>query len=262
MPEVVSWDSDAPLVIAHRGASARAPENTMTAFRLAESLGADAVELDAKLTRDGHIVVHHDRSLERTTDGRGRIAQCSLDEIRSLDAGSHFAVSFAGERVPTLREVLEGLGEHMLFNVELTNYAHPFDPLPGRALTLVRELGLMERVLFSSFNPIALHALRRAVRRERLALLLMEKQPSLLRRAFKWTTPHGWIHLQYGLFAQARTKHSVRRGVRMNVWTVNGLDEIRECIEMGAHGVITDVPEVALSVLKERQASLPEGFVQ
>jgi glycerophosphoryl diester phosphodiesterase len=259
MAEAVSWDSDAPLVIAHRGASARAPENTMAAFHMAESVGADAVELDAKLTRDGQIIIHHDRSLDRTTDGRGFVARRSLEEIRKLDAGSHFDDSYAGERVPTLREVLEGLGERMLFNVELTNYAQPFDPLPRRAFSLVEELGLLQRVLFSSFNPLALWALRGAVKRDRLALLLMERQPNWLRRTLERTTPHGWVHPQYGIVAGAQLKPSPWSSVRVNVWTVNEPGEIQDCVDMGVDGVITDVPDVAAPILQERRASTTEG---
>jgi glycerophosphoryl diester phosphodiesterase len=260
MAGAASWDSDAPLVIAHRGASARAPENTMAAFRLAEAMGADAIELDAKLTRDGHVIIHHDRTLDRTTDGYGRVDRCSLEEIRSLDAGSHFDASFAKERIPTLREVLERLGEQILVNVELTNYAHPFDPLPNRALSIVKKLRLEERVLFSSFNPIALLTLRSAVSLNRLALLLIEREPVFVRRILENVIPHGWVHPQYDMATQGHIRSLRQRGARVSVWTVNDRSAIRACIEMGADGVITDVPDVALDILEERRSSVPAGL--
>src|SRR5689334_8396777 len=96
-------------VIAHRGASGTAPENTLPAFRRAEELGADMVELDVQLTRDGHPVVIHDRTLDRTTSGHGAVRRRSLDEISTLDAGAWFGRSFAGTRVPRLEEVLSAV---------------------------------------------------------------------------------------------------------------------------------------------------------
>ncbi|HHH81805.1 MAG TPA: glycerophosphodiester phosphodiesterase, partial [Chloroflexi bacterium] len=134
-----SWKTDALLMIAHRGASAYAPENTMAAFRLAEAMGADGIEFDVKLTADGVPIVMHDATLDRTTDGSGEVARRTLNEIRKLDAGSFFEDSFAGEKVPTLAEVLETLGPDMLLNIELTNYASPRDILPERSLRIVEE---------------------------------------------------------------------------------------------------------------------------
>ncbi len=95
------------MVVAHRGASRHAPENTLAAFRKAIELGADLIEFDVRQTRDGHLVVMHDDTVDRTTDGRGRVSQMTLEEIRKLDAGSWFGPQFKGERVPTLDEALE-----------------------------------------------------------------------------------------------------------------------------------------------------------
>lgn len=246
-----SWDSDAPLVIAHRGASARAPENTLAAFRLAASMGADGIELDAKLTRDESIVVHHDRTLERTTNGRGMVSQLTLREIRTLDAGSSFDASFADEPVPTLQEVLEAVGDSLLVNIELTNYADPFDSLPFRALSLVEELSLQEHVLYSSFNPIALRRLRGKVQQDRLALLLFYGQPWIVRALFERLTPHGWIHPQLELATKAWAGLRRERGSRLNVWTVNDRAEMMACFDLGVDGIITDLPNLALDARRD-----------
>jgi glycerophosphoryl diester phosphodiesterase len=157
MTSSLRWFSDAPLVIAHRGASLVAPENTIAAFNRAVELGADAIELEAKLTLDGHVVVHHDQTLERTTNGAGKLLTRSLDELKLLDAGFRFQSSFAGERIPTPKEVLEEIGERVLINIELTNYASPADDLPRVVVKLVKDQRLENRVLLSSFNPLALH---------------------------------------------------------------------------------------------------------
>ena len=141
------------MVVAHRGASAFAPENTLAAFCLAVEQGADAIELDAKLSADQQIVVIHDKSVERTTDGKGEVRRLTLGQIKSLDAGSFFSSRFAGEPIPTLAEVFEEVGKRVLINVELTNYASPTDDLVDRTAALVKQFGLEERVLFSSFHP-------------------------------------------------------------------------------------------------------------
>ncbi|HEY9089295.1 MAG TPA: glycerophosphodiester phosphodiesterase family protein, partial [Anaerolineaceae bacterium] len=152
-----------PLVLAHRGASAFAPENTLAAFRRAVELGAHGVELDAKLSADGHIVVIHDQTVDRTTNGSGKVRQKTLAELRELDAGSKFRPAFAGETIPTLEEVLESVGRQCLVDVELTNYASPFDPLPERAAALVRRMGLQAQVIFTSFFPGNLARARRVL---------------------------------------------------------------------------------------------------
>ena len=142
-----AWNRDAPLVIAHRGASLNAPENTMASFNLAVEVGAHAIELDAKLSRDAEVVIVHDSTLERTTAGTGTVRSHTVMELRALDAGSHFGESFAGERVPILADVFDILAGKILINVELTNYATPFDRLPEKVISLIVDRGIENDVL-------------------------------------------------------------------------------------------------------------------
>src|SRR6185436_3647904 len=118
-----------PIIFAHRGASAHAPENTMAAFELALAQNADGIELDAKLSADGHVVAIHDASVDRTTGAHGRVRDLSLAELRSLDAGSVFANTFSAEKITMLEEVFEAVGKKMFINVELTNYTTRRDHL-------------------------------------------------------------------------------------------------------------------------------------
>ena len=150
-----------PILFAHRGASAHAPENTLAAFKLAENSGAVAVELDAKLSADGVVMVIHDPTLPRTTGAAGWVNQCSYEELRRLDAGSFFSASFQGERIPTLEEVFDLLGDRVLINVELTNYTSPRDSLVEKVAALVKKHHLQETVIFSSFSPFNLLKARR-----------------------------------------------------------------------------------------------------
>src|SRR5690625_6609337 len=110
-----------PLIIAHRGASGNAPENTLAAFQLAVEEGADGIELDVHLSKDGELVVIHDDTLDRTTNGTGRVQDKDLDELKTYDAGSWFDSKFASERIPLLQEVIDILPDDVFLNVEIKN---------------------------------------------------------------------------------------------------------------------------------------------
>src|SRR5512138_572189 len=162
-----------PVIFAHRGASAHAPENTLSAFELALAQQADAIELDAKLTADGQVVVIHDPTVDRTTGGHGRVKDLSLAQLRSLEAGSFFSEKYRGEKIPTLEEVFEAVGKRMFINVELTNYNSPRDQLVEMVCMQVKKFSLQKRVLFSSFfssNLSEAHAYLPGVPRGLLAL--------------------------------------------------------------------------------------------
>ena len=152
MNEYSEWKFHAPLVIAHRGASAYAPENTVAAFVKAVEMKADAIELDAKLLKDGSIIVLHDATLDRTTNGNGPVNRYTYDEIKGLDAGSHFSTQFSYEHIPTLDTIFKFIGGEILINLELTNYAEPWDRLPIKVIQLVRRYQLQKKVLLSSFT--------------------------------------------------------------------------------------------------------------
>jgi glycerophosphoryl diester phosphodiesterase len=243
-----------PLVIAHRGACRLAPENTLAAFMAAADLGADAIELDAKLTADGEVVVHHDLTLERTTSGRGRLSQHSLAELKTLDAGSHFGAGFTGERIPRLRSVFENLGHRLLINVELTNYENPRDSLAAAVVGLVREYGLERRVLLSSFNPLALRAARARAPEIGRALLVEAGQSGVLRWFYRRISPAHAFHPQDSLVRRANldVEHALGRAV--HVWTVNDVRRMTELTLWGVDGLITDVPDVALRVVNGQPA--------
>ena len=242
-----SWISTAPLVIAHRGASAYAPENTLAAFTRAIELGADAIELDVKITKDGVVAVLHDTTLDRTTNGTGYLKQYNYDEIYQLDAGSAFSSSFARERVPTLEGVLQELGQEILFNIELTNYDSIWSDLPERVIKIVEDLNLEERVLLSSFNPIALNKSRRRNRAIRRALILHDREPRLVQLLFARLLYFDFLHLHQSLVDDEKLskKHKV------NVWTVNDESRMKELLATGITGIITDAPDVAIDVRDE-----------
>ncbi len=253
MLENSDWKTERPLIIAHRGASGHAPENTMAAFRLADEQGADAIELDAKLSADGVIVIHHDATLDRTTSGSGPLNQQSWSDLRNLDAGSKFDNRFAGERIPTLRQVLEELGGKLLINIELTNYVRPWDRLPELAAELVIGFGLEKRILFSSFNPVALKSVKKQAPEIPAGLLLLPQEPFWIRRLLRSIIPHEALNLQTKLVTPQIVESEHAKGRPINVWTVNEEQRMREMIEIGVDGLITDFPDIASEVLQQTQ---------
>ncbi len=237
-----------PTVFAHRGASAHAPENTLAAFKLAAEQGADAIEFDVKLTADGQIVAHHDPALDRTTTGKGRIGDYSLAELKKLDAGAWFGEAYRGEPIPTLAEIFETVGGKLFMNIELTNYATPFDKLVDKVAELVKRYQMEERVLYSSFFP---HNLMRAG-----ALT-----PGLPRGQLALPGPAGWWQRRWGNLLTIQAEHPFSgdvsaasvtrahaRGRRVYVWTVNDPNEMLRLQALGVDGIFTDDPKLALSV--------------
>ena len=144
-------DLTLPIVIAHRGDKTHAPENTLAAFEMVAENGADAIEFDVKLTSDEQVIVLHDRKVNRTTNGTGKISEIPFASLRDLDAGEWFSENFRRERVPTLNEVFETVGKRLHMDIELSNYATPGDGLVSKVVDLVQKHGLQNRVLFSSF---------------------------------------------------------------------------------------------------------------
>jgi len=243
-------DIPAPIVFAHRGDSVHAPENTLAAFTMAADKGAPAIEFDVKLSEDGQVIVIHDQSLERTTNGSGDVRNLPLAALRELDAGVRFPREFRGEHIPTLEEVFETVGKRLYMNVELTNYATPLDRLVPKVVELVKKFGLEKRVLFSSFFP---HNLLKA------AKLLSEVPRGLLTwagwmgwwgRAFGFRSDvYGALHPYLSDVNPGLVERVHAAGRRVNAWTVNAADDIKRLTGFGVNGLITDDPALALEVL-------------
>lgn len=241
-----------PTIFAHRGASTHAPENTLAAFELALRQGADAIELDAKLTADGQVIVFHDQTVDRTTPHSGRVKDLSLYELRKLDAGSHFDIAFKGERIPTLEEVFKAVGQLTIINVELTNYTSIMDPLPEKVAELVRLHRLNQRVIFSSFNPLALMRIRRLIPEAPIGLLALPGLKGALARSWPGRLiSYQSLHPEYSDVTPDLVKSVHHRGGKIFVYTVNQENGMRRLIEMGVDGIITDDPILAKQVLGE-----------
>lgn len=240
-----------PILFAHRGASAFAPENTLSAFLLAVEHGSDAIELDCKLSADGEVVVIHDFTLQRTTGREGAVRDFKLAELRQLDAGSFFSTQFAGERIPTLDEVFEAVGKKIYINVELTNYTTAWDALPEKAAELVRRHGLQDWVIFSSFHPFNLLRVRRRLPQTPAALLALEGRLGAWARSLpgRWVSA-GILHPHYCDVNQDFILKQRSMGRRVHVWTVNEPSDMQRMYALEVDGLITDDPRLARQVLE------------
>jgi len=231
------------LRIGHRGASGECPENTIVSFRRALEQGAQMIECDLQLTADGHVVVIHDWTAERTTNGSGSVRDLPLEVLRGFDAGSWRGERFAGELIPTLEETLEAVLPSAGLNLELKCRGSDEDSrrLALAAVDAVTRHDALDRVLFSSFDPITLEALRDVSAEARIGVLwsyapfdgafaLAEKlgAASLNARA---------AAVDVGLVEAAR-----ERGLPVYVWTVNALEDMLELRRAGVEGFFSDYP--------------------
>ncbi len=245
-----------PVAIAHRGASAAAPENTLAAFTLAAALGADAIELDVKLSKDGAPIIMHDETVDRTTDAKGKVKDFTLADFQAMDAGSWKNTKYAGERVPTLAQVFELVGSRLWINVELTNYFTRGDDLVPTVVAVIQKMNLQKRVLLSSFDPLNLRRARQLDPALPLAQLTDQSQNIFLREA--WLTPFASHEARHPDVEQLRKRGVAwyhQRGYRVNVWTNNDPADMRGFIRQGVDGVITDAPDVARRVMGQSQPS-------
>ncbi len=222
-------------VWAHRGASAVAPENTLAAFAEAETAGADGIELDIHLCRDGIPVVIHDDDVERTTNGRGQVARLSLAELRRLDAGSWFSPRFAGEPIPTLEEVLSWAGDRLRLNLEIKDYR------AGAAIVELLRRFPDARVLVSSFNHRLLADLRRADAALPLGFLVDSRfWRGAVRRAKAAQAES--LHPRQDLVDRVLLSACRRQGLAVYSWTVDDPQRTRALERLGVDGIFTNDP--------------------
>jgi len=239
-----------PLIFGHRGASAHAPENTISAFLLAVQQKADGIEFDVKLTRDGKVIVLHDQTLQRTTTGQGNFKHYAFEDLQKLDAGVNFSANFTGEKIPLLEEVLEAVSGKLGINIELTNYSTPNDDLIEQVAAVLKRFGNSTGVMFSSFSWDNLKKVRRVCPDIPRGLLALPGIAGWLSRSpFNRNVPHDAIHPYYKNVTRGMVKKVHHDLKKVNVWTVNDPVEIRRLTGFGVDMIMTDDPALAKSAL-------------
>jgi glycerophosphoryl diester phosphodiesterase len=233
------FSSPAPLIIAHRGASADAPENTITAFALAAEQGADGVELDVQLSADGVPVVIHDGRVDRTTNGTGAVSELTVERLQALDAGD-------GRPVPTLEQVFEIFGPSFLYNVEIKSGIWPDSNLAAAVAERIEGHHLEDRVLVSSFNFLAVRQARRLLSSRTAVALIRMGGFSAVGHAFVASAAD---HPHYSLVNERYMAWAARKKLAVTVWTVDDGREAERLAGLGVQGIITNKPEFIRSVL-------------
>jgi glycerophosphoryl diester phosphodiesterase len=247
--------SPRPLILAHRGARRDAPENTMAAFRLAAEMGADGVELDVQLCKDGEVVVIHNFGVDETTDGSGPVKDFTLAELQELDAGGWHASEFAGERIPALAQVLDDLGPRLIINIELKTATLLSAGLEVEVVRLVEDCNLVHRVIISSFNPLALWRVRRLNRFISTGQLYAPDQPRFLRnRWFQPLVQPNALHPRWDMLDGQGVAVAHRQGLKVNTWTCNDPTAMQRLVGWGVDAIITDRPDLLYNLLHNTSA--------
>lgn len=242
-----------PWVIAHRGASGHAPENTLAAYERAVELGAGFIETDLHLTRDARFVAIHDSTLERTTNGRGNVHDFTLGELRKLDAGMWFDRQFMGQSIPTLEEILAFAGKHdVIFYLEVK-----YDAAWGMHHSLVGALQKSQsaaRTIVISFDESTLSALRQVDSTMMMGLLVEEPRQDYAKAAIELGVRQ--LCPRASLVTPELVEQAHRLDLQVATWTVDDAEAMRRMAATGVDGIMTNFPDRLQAVLEDHKATL------
>ena len=216
--------------------------NTMAAFELASAQGAHGIELDVHLSRDGLLVVIHDYTVDTTTDGRGSIADLTLEELKRLDAGAWFSKAYAGERIPTLDEVFAAFGDSLLFNVEIKPVGDRRGELETAVAACISRHRLQDGTIVSSFDPQSLRQFR-DICPDVVVGFLHLPGPSDVIEALVAGLPHEARHPWHEMIDEAYMRWAKENELYVNAWTVNDPQRAIELRKLGVNLIITDEPD-------------------
>ncbi len=258
MSSVPFWSGSRPQVFAHRGGSALGPENTIAAFDLGVAAGADGLELDVHLSADGVVVIHHDKTLERTTSGAGPLARLTAAELARIDAGcrfcrgSEFPFRGQGIGVPTLREVLERYRELPIVIEMKVDSAEMGEAVAAE----VRRADAVDRVCAAGFGCRAVRAARAAIPEMASSACALEVRVALYRSWVRWPVRH----VEYGGYQVPETaegqrivspsfvRHAHQADLKVQVWTVDEEPDMRRLLHWGVDALISNRPDLAVTV--------------
>lgn len=237
---------------AHRGYSGRYPENTMLAFRKAAEAGADGIELDVQLTRDGELVIIHDELVDRTTDGKGRVKDLTLAELRALDASYIYAGQYGRNPIPTLREYFEFVKDlPLITNIEMKTGIFEYPGIEEKVWAMIQEYRLEKKVIISSFNHFTILRMQKIAPKLKYGFL----SETWIIDAGKYCRGHG-VPCYHPIF-RSLTREVVAElkgyGLEINTYTVNTEEDVRDLVEKGIDIVIGNFPEMTRDVLASIQ---------
>lgn len=240
-------------VYAHRGYSGKYPENTMLAFRKAAEIGCEGIELDVQLTKDGVVVVIHDETIDRTTDGSGWVKDYTYEELSKFNAGMIAGEACGFQPIPTFEEYCAWVSDHsMVTNIEIKSSKYYYEELEEKTMELVRKYGLEDRAFFSSFNHMSLVRVLQMKPDAVCGALLGHEG---IGHAGYYCDKYGFKNYHPGM--KGLTKEAVEEckkyGVGVNVWTINDMASLEQLYEWGCDGIFTNYPEVCKCWLDQKK---------
>lgn len=240
------------LVWAHRGASGTMPENTLPAFQKAAEMHADGVELDIQLSKDGEIIVMHDEKVDRTSNGKGWVKDMTLEQLKQLDV-SYGHTELGTVTIPTMKEVFELLKPtDLTINIELKTGILDYPGIEEKIITLTKEEGFEDRVIYSSFNHYTIMRIQKLDPKAKTAFLYADGPIDMP----EYGRDHHINALHpafYNLRMPDFMKKTKEYGLDVNVWTVNSEEYVKLCIQAGVNAIITNYPDMAVKVIRENQ---------
>lgn len=252
-------------VIAHKGASGYAPENTLAAFQLALDMGVDMIEVDVRHTKDEEIIVFHDQTLDRTTNGTGDVHDYTLEEIKEFDAGSWYDSKFADERIPTLKEVLDLVDGKCKVLIEIKHMDHPhYHDFSEKLIDIIKqERNGFEWVILQSYETTYLEEAHAYDDRIQTKQMLIGEDSAPLIAFYVETRMHlgrseksdqmKALNPHYKTLSPRRVFRMHARGYKVYAYPVNDRKDMIKQLNMGVDGLITDYPDIAIELRKQVQ---------
>jgi glycerophosphoryl diester phosphodiesterase len=238
------------LVIAHRGASGYAPENTIVAFKKAIEVGSDGIELDVHFSKDRNLIVCHDERVDRTTNGVGFIKDLTLKELKKLDAGSWYNKKYKGEKIPILNEVFELVKDkNILINIEIKSGPIIYDGIEKAIVELIEKYNIVEKVIISSFNHYSLVKIKKINNNVKTGILYIAGlvEPWVYAKRLNAEAIHPFF---YSVVPEI-VKGCKDNGIEINPFTVDESTHIKRMIKLGVTGLITNYPDRAIEIINE-----------
>ena len=236
-------------IFAHRGFSGKYPENTMLAFEKAVEIGVDGIELDVHLTKDNEIVIIHDEDIKRTTDGEGLVKDMTLEELRKFDASATFRGQYGFCGIPTLREYFELVKDTpIITNIELKTGVYEYHTIERRVIDMVREFGLSDKIIFSSFNHFTVKRCEEIAPEIKRGFLTGD----WLYDFGKYTAERNvqCCHPWHVSLSEETVKEMHDAGCEINTWTVNEYEDIKKLSAWGVDSLIGNFPDRMIEVLR------------
>ncbi|NLU10065.1 MAG: glycerophosphodiester phosphodiesterase [Tepidanaerobacter acetatoxydans] len=238
------------LVIAHRGASGYAPENTLAAIELALEQKCDGIEIDVQLTKDYEVIVHHDWNVERTTNGKGEIRDLTLQEIKQLDAGSWFDEKFKGEKILLLEEILETVPKSILLNIEMKSKATDERELEKKVAGILKKYDRIDNTIISSFNHYSINKIKELLPEIKTGILYeadMIRPVDYVLSNFKEIYS---LHPCNDYVGEKFVKMVKEANLKIYTWTVNDIFTAGLLSKLGIDGIITNYPDIMKKSIK------------